>query len=160
MRDKDQNRYLGKGVLTAVKNVNEVIAPKLFQKNVLEQAELDKMMYEELDGTQNEWGWSKEKLGANAILAVSMAICRAAAACKNQALYHRVAELAGKPTEKYVLPVPAFNVINGGSHAGNMLACQEFMILPVGATNFREALQIGAEVYHKLKTVIKAKYGQ
>jgi|EP00927_Polykrikos_kofoidii_P039664 enolase len=160
LRDKDANRYLGKGVLTAVKNVNEIIAPKLFGKNVMEQNELDKMMYEELDGTQNEWGWCKEKLGANAILAVSMAICRAAAACKNQTLYHRIAELAGKPTDKFVLPVPAFNVINGGSHAGNGLACQEFMILPVGASSFREALQIGAEVYHTLKKVIKEKYGQ
>lgn len=160
LRDKDASRYLGKGVLTAVKNVNELIAPKLFGKNVLEQAELDKMMYEELDGSQNEWGWSKEKLGANAILAVSMAICRAAAACKNQTLYQRVAELAGKPTDKYVLPVPAFNVINGGSHAGNGLPCQEFMIMPVGAATFREALQIGAEVYHTLKKVIQEKYGQ
>jgi enolase len=160
LRDKDANRYLGKGVLTAVKNVNEIIAPKLFGKNVMEQNELDKMMYEELDGTQNEWGWCKEKLGANAILAVSMAICRAAAACKNQTLYHRIAELAGKPTDKFVLPVPAFNVINGGRHAGNGLACQEFMILPVGASSFREALQIGAEVYHTLKKVIKEKYGQ
>eukprot|EP00928_Gymnodinium_smaydae_P020924 TRINITY_DN180_c0_g2_i1.p1 TRINITY_DN180_c0_g2~~TRINITY_DN180_c0_g2_i1.p1 ORF type:complete len:474 (+),score=147.33 TRINITY_DN180_c0_g2_i1:73-1422(+) len=160
LRDKDANRYLGKGVLTAVKNVNEIIAPKLYGKSVLEQAELDKLMYEELDGTQNEWGWCKEKLGANAILAVSMAICRAAAACKNQTLYHRVAELVGKSTEKFVLPVPSFNVINGGSHAGNGLACQEFMVLPVGAASFREALQIGAEVYHTLKKVINAKYGQ
>lgn len=91
---------------------------------------------------------------------VSMAICRAAAACKNMTLYQRIAELAGKPTEKYVLPVPSFNVINGGSHAGNFLACQEFMILPVGATNFREALQIGAEVYHTLKKEIQKRYGQ
>jgi len=160
LRDKDPARYLGKGVLTAVKNVNELIAPKLFGKNVLEQGELDKLMYEELDGSQNEWGWSKEKLGANAILAVSMAICRAGAASKNQPLYQRVAELAGKPTEKFVMPVPAFNVINGGSHAGNALPCQEFMILPVGAATFREALQIGAEVYHTLKKVITEKYGQ
>eukprot|EP00435_Cladocopium_sp_Y103_P024142 s2098_g5.t3 len=171
LRDKDTTRYLGKGVLTAVKNVNEVIAPKFFGKSVLEQAELDKMMYEdnakhEMDGSQNEWGWSKAKLGANAILAVSMAICRAAAACKNQTLYQRVAELAGKPTDKFVLPVPAFNVINGGSHAGNGLPVQEFMILPVGAASFREALQIGAEVYHHLKKVIqepanpREKYGQ
>eukprot|EP00931_Biecheleriopsis_adriatica_P028914 TRINITY_DN1722_c0_g1_i1.p1 TRINITY_DN1722_c0_g1~~TRINITY_DN1722_c0_g1_i1.p1 ORF type:complete len:449 (-),score=118.80 TRINITY_DN1722_c0_g1_i1:43-1389(-) len=160
LRDKDPQRYLGKGVLTAVKNVNELIAPKLFGKSVLEQGELDKMMYEELDGSQNDWGWSKEKLGANAILAVSMAICRAAAACKNQTLYQRVAELAGKPTDKFVLPVPAFNVINGGSHAGNGLPVQEFMILPVGASSFREALQIGAEVYHTLKKVIQEKYGQ
>lgn len=160
LRDKDAARYLGKGVLKAVKNVNEIIAPKMYGKNVLEQAELDKIMYEELDGSQNEWGWSKEKLGANAILAVSMAICRAGAAAKNQTLYHRIAELSGKPTEKFVMPVPAFNVINGGSHAGNGLACQEFMILPVGASSFREALQIGAEVYHTLKKVIQAKYGQ
>jgi len=160
LRDKDEKRYLGKGVLTAVKNVNDIIAPKLFGKNVLEQAELDKMMYEELDGSQNEWGWSKEKLGANAILAVSMAICRASAACKNMTLYQRIAELAGKPTDKFVLPVPSFNVINGGSHAGNLLACQEFMILPVGAATFREALQIGAEVYHTLKKEILKQYGQ
>jgi len=160
LRDKDDKRYKGKGVLTAVKNVNDLIAPKLFGKSVLEQADLDKMMYEELDGTQGEWGWSKGKLGANAILAVSMAICRAAAACKNMTLYQHIATIAGKSTEKYVMPVPAFNVINGGSHAGNCLACQEFMILPVGATSFREALQIGAEVYHDLKDVIKKKYGQ
>jgi len=160
LRDKDAGRYLGKGVLTAVKNVNELIAPKLFGKSVLEQSEIDKLMYEELDGSQNEWGWSKEKLGANAILAVSMAVCRAAAACKNQTLYQRVAELAGKPLEKFVLPVPAFNVINGGSHAGNQLPVQEFMILPVGASTFREALQIGAEVYHHLKKVLLEKYGQ
>jgi enolase len=160
LRDKEDKRYKGKGVLTAVKNVNDQIAPKLFGKSVLEQADLDKMMYEELDATQNEWGWSKGKLGANAILGVSMAICRAAAACKNMTLYQHIASLAGKPTEKYVMPVPAFNVINGGSHAGNFLACQEFMILPVGASSFREALQIGAEVYHDLKDVIKKKYGQ
>jgi enolase len=160
LRDKEDKRYKGKGVLTAVKNVNDQIAPKLFGKSVLEQADLDKMMYEELDATQNEWGWSKGKLGANAILGVSMAICRAAAACKNMTLYQHIASLAGKPTEKYVMPVPAFNVINRGSHAGNFLACQEFMILPVGASSFREALQIGAEVYHDLKDVIKQKYGQ
>merc|ERR1719412_1819085 len=100
----------------------------------MDQHALDKMMYDNLDGSQNEWGWRKEILGANAILAVSMAICRAAAACNNQTLYQRVAELAGKPTDKYVLPVPAFNVINGGSHAGNCLPVQEFMILPTGAT--------------------------
>merc|ERR1719463_846887 len=89
-----------------------------------------------------------------------MAVCRAGAAAKSMPLYKYIAELAGKPTDKFVLPVPALNVINGGSHAGNRLACQEFMILPVGATSFREGLQIGAEVYHTLKTVIKKKYGQ
>merc|ERR1719223_2240129 len=160
LRDKDPARYLGKGVLTAVKNVNELIAPKLFGKTVLEQAEIDKMMYEELDGSQNEWGWCKEKLGANAILAVSMAVCRAAAACKNQPLYQRIAELSGKPTDKYVMPVPSFNVINGGSHAGNQLACQEFMILPTGAESFSQAMRMGAEVYQHLKKICKEKYGQ
>merc|ERR1712136_482822 len=143
----DQARYKGKGVLTAVKNVNDIIAPKLLGKSVLEQSELDKMMYEELDGSQNEWG-------------LSMAICRASAACKNVTLYQRIAELANKPTDKYVLPVPSLNVINGGSHAGNQLACQEFMVMPIGASSFREAIQMGAEVYHELKGVIKAKYGQ
>merc|ERR1711985_122457 len=117
-------------------------------------------MVETLDGSQNEWGWSKAKLGANAILAVSMAIARAGAASKSMPLYKYIAELAGKPTDKYVMPVPSFNVINGGSHAGNRLACQEFMILPVGASSFKEALIIGAEVYHTLKGVIKKKYGQ
>mmetsp|Transcript_55966 Transcript_55966/g.141715 ORF Transcript_55966/g.141715 Transcript_55966/m.141715 type:complete len:448 (-) Transcript_55966:264-1607(-) len=160
LRDKDAARYLGKGVLNAVKNVNEIIKPKLLGKSVLEQGELDKMMYEELDGTSNDWGWSKEKLGANAILAVSIAICRASAAAKRQPMYSRIAELLGKPAEKFVLPVPSFNVINGGSHAGNGLPCQEFMILPIGAATFREALQIGCEVYHALKKVIQEKYGQ
>merc|ERR1719473_847706 len=160
MRDNDKGRLLGKGVLKAVKNVNEVIAPKLVGMDVTEQTKIDKFMIEELDGSTNEWGWSKSKLGANAILAVSMAVCRAGAAAKEQALYEYIANLAGKPTEKYVMPVPSFNVINGGSHAGNSLACQEFMILPVGATNFREALQIGAEVYHTLKKEIQKRYGQ
>merc|ERR1719178_425196 len=124
------------------------------------QTEIDKMMVETLDGSQNEWGWSKAKLGANAILAVSMAIARAGAASKSMPLYKYLAELAGKPTDKYVMPVPSFNVINGGSHAGNRLACQEFMILPVGASSFMEAMCIGAEVYHTLKGCIKKKYGQ
>merc|ERR1719245_705489 len=109
---------------------------------------------------KNEWGWSKSKLGANAILAVSMAVCRAGAAAKQMPLYEYIANIAGKPTDKYVMPVPSFNVINGGSHAGNRLACQEFMIMPLGASSFREALCVGCEVYHTLKGVIKKKYGQ
>merc|ERR1712147_602563 len=124
------------------------------------QAEIDKMMIEVIDGTQNDWGWSKSNLGANAILAVSMAVCRAGAASMQMPLYEYIANLVGRPTDKYVMPVPSFNVINGGSHAGNRLACQEFMIFPTGASSFREALQIGAEVYHTLKSVIKKKYGQ
>merc|ERR1719399_1686753 len=148
------------GVQKAVKNVNEIIGPALKGMLVTEQKEIDMMMVQTLDGTQNMWGWSKSKLGANAILAVSMAVCRAGAASMQMPLYEYVSLISGKPTEKFVMPVPSFNVINGGSHAGNRLACQEFMILPTGATNFKEALICGAEVYHTLKGVIKKKYGQ
>lgn len=160
LRDGDKNRLLGKGVLKAVNNVNNFIAPKLIGLEVTRQKEIDTLMVETLDGAQNDWGWSKAKLGANAILAVSMAVARAGAASMQMPLYEYIATLAGRPTDNYVLPVPSFNVINGGSHAGNRLACQEFMILPVGASSFKEALIVGAEVYHNLKTVIKKKYGQ
>lgn len=159
LRDNDKKRYLGKGVLKAIENVNSIIAPKLVGKDATKQSELDKIMVEELDGSKNEWGWSKAKLGANAILPVSMALCRAGAAHKKMSLYRYIATLAGKPVDKMIMPTPAFNVINGGSHAGNKLPMQEFMILPVGASNFKEALQMGAEVYHSLKAVIKKKYG-
>jgi len=152
LRDNDKSRYLGKGVLKACKNVNEIIAPQLIGKSVLNQEELDNFMIQ-LDGTDN-----KGKLGANAILGVSMAICRAGAAEKGVPLYRHIADLAGN--KHIILPVPAFNVINGGSHAGNKLAMQEFMILPVGAPSFKEAMRMGAEVYHNLKTIIKDKYGQ
>merc|ERR1719386_266190 len=128
--------------------------------DVTQQTAIDKMMVEQLDGTSNEWGWSKSTLGANAILAVSMAVCRAGAAASEMPLYQYIAKLAGKPMDRFVMPVPSFNVINGGSHAGNRLACQEFMIMPTGATSFKEAMKIGAEVYHTLKGVIKKKYGQ
>merc|ERR1711988_169101 len=160
LRDGDKGRLLGKGVLKAVKNVNDVIAPKIIGMEVTKQRDIDRMMVEELDGTKNEWGWSKSKLGANAILAVSMAVCRAGAAASEMPLYQYIAKLAGKPTDKFVMPVPSLNVINGGSHAGNRLACQEFMILPVGATSFKDAMIIGSEVYHVLKSCIKKKYGQ
>jgi enolase len=160
LRDGDKSRYLGKGCLTAVKNINDTIGPKLIGLDPTKQADIDKMMVETLDGSKNEWGYSKSNLGANAILSVSMAVARAGAAAKSMPLYKYIAELAGKPTDKFVMPVPSFNVINGGSHAGNRLACQEFMILPVGAKDFKEAMQIGAEVYHSLKSVTKKKYGQ
>merc|ERR1719159_234434 len=142
LRDGDKGRLLGKGVQKAVKNVNEIIGPALKGMIVTKQTEIDKMMIEALDGTQNMWGWSKSKLGANAILAVSMAVCRAGAASMQMPLYEYVSLISGKPTEKFVMPVPSFNVINGGSHAGNRLACQEFMILPTGASSFKEALTI------------------
>merc|ERR1711988_286530 len=160
LRDGDKGRLLGKGVLKAVKNVNELIAPKLVGMVVTDQSGIDKLMVGELDGTQNDWGWSKSNLGANAILAVSMAVCRAGAASMQMPLYEYIANISGRPTDKFVMPVPSFNVINGGSHAGNRLACQEFMILPTGASSFKEAMCIGAEVYHTLKSVIKKKYGQ
>ncbi|XBH88969.1 hypothetical protein VPH35_080959 [Triticum aestivum] len=121
--------YLGKGVSKAVNNVNSIIAPALVGK-----------------------------LGANAILAVSLAVCKAGASVKKIPLYQHIANLAGN--KQLVLPVPAFNVINGGSHAGNKLAMQEFMILPTGAASFKEAMKMGVEVYHNLKSVIKKKYGQ
>merc|ERR1712187_854970 len=152
LRDGDKGRLLGKGVLKAVKNVNDMIDPKLGGLEVTRQREIDELMVQTLDGTQNDWGWSKSNLGANAILAVSMAVCRAGAASRQMPLYEYIANLAGRPTDKFVLPVPSFNVINGGSHAGNRLACQEFMILPVGAASFRDALICGAEVYHTLKS--------
>jgi len=152
LRDKDKGRYLGKGVLKAVSNVNDIIAPAILGKSVLDQEALDEFLLK-LDGTEN-----KEKLGANAILGVSLAVAKAAAGHKGVPLYRHIADLAG--LKELVLPVPAFNVINGGSHAGNKLAMQEFMLLPVGAPSFREALRYGAEVYHTLKGVINAKYGQ
>jgi len=154
LRDKDPKRYLGKGVLKAVNNVNTIIAPALISKNidVTNQKSVDDIMLQ-LDGTEN-----KSSLGANAILAVSLAVCKAGAAHKGVPLYRHIADLSGN--KDVILPVPAFNVINGGSHAGNRLAMQEFMILPTGASTFKEAVQIGAEVYHSLKGIIKKRYGQ
>ena len=119
--------------------------------NVVNQAEVDAFLLQ-LDGTDN-----KSKLGANAILGVSLAVCKAGAAAKNIPLYKHIADLAGNT--KIVLPVPAFNVINGGEHAGNALPMQEFMILPTGAQSFTEAMRMGTEVYHHLKAVIKKKFG-
>jgi enolase len=160
LRDGVKADYMGKGVSKAVENVNSVIAPALVGMSPVEQKAIDEKMVQELDGSKNEWGWSKSKLGANAILGVSMAVCKAGAAAKNMPLYKHIAELAGNPIDKMHMPVPAFNVINGGSHAGNKLAMQEFMILPVGASSFTEAMKMGSEVYHNLKSVIKKQYGQ
>ena len=118
---------------------------------VTQQKEIDELMLKS-DGTEN-----KNKYGANAILAISMAVCKAGASVKGVPLYQHIADLAGN--KDIILPVPAFNVINGGSHAGNKLAMQEFMILPTGATSFTEAMKMGSEVYHHLKAVIKKKFG-
>ncbi|KAL7700376.1 Enolase [Lotmaria passim] len=152
LRDGDKARYCGAGCLQAVKNVNEVLAPALVGKDESDQAGLDKLMCE-LDGTKN-----KSKLGANAILGCSMAVSKAAAAKAGVPLYKYIAQLAG--TKEIRLPVPCFNVINGGKHAGNVLPFQEFMIAPTKATSFHEALRMGSEVYHALKSIIKKKYGQ
>jgi len=152
LRDGDKSRFGGKGVLKAVANVNNTIAPKLVGMDPTKQEEIDELMLK-LDGTD-----SKKNLGANAILGVSLAVCRAGAAYKGLPLYKWIAELAGN--KKIVMPVPSFNVINGGAHAGNKLAMQEFMILPTGAKSFKEAMRMGAEVYQCLKSVIKSKYGQ
>ncbi len=154
LRDKDPKRFLGKGVDKAIQNINDIIAPALIAKNldVTKQSEVDQFMLS-LDGTEN-----KSKLGANAILGVSLAVCKAGAAATGVPLYQYIAQLAGN--NRVILPVPAFNVINGGSHAGNKLAMQEFMLLPTGAGSFKEAMRIGAETYQNLKAVIKSKYGQ
>jgi len=152
LRDNDKSKYVGKGVSKAINNVNNIIAPQLVGKNVVEQEAIDKFMLA-LDGTDN-----KGKLGANAILAVSLAVCKAGAAEKGVPLYRHIADLAGN--KNLLLPVPAFNVINGGSHAGNKLAMQEFMILPIGASSFSEAMKMGTEIYHTLKGIINQKYGQ
>lgn len=159
LRDGDKSRFLGKGVLKACENVNTYLTPKLLGLDVTQQETIDKLMVETLDGTKNEWGWCKSKVGANAILAVSLAVCRAGAHVSKLPLYAYIAKLAGNSTTEFIMPVPSFNVINGGSHAGNQLSFQEFMILPTGATNFKEALRIGAEVYQVLKKVILEKYG-
>ena len=152
LRDGDKNRFMGKGVQKAVNNVNNIIAPKLVGLDPRNQKEIDNLMLE-LDGTD-----TKKNLGANAILAVSLAVCKAGAAESELPLYRYIAKLAGHGKEP-LLPVPSFNIINGGSHAGNKLAMQEFMILPVGAKSFKEAMQMGAEVYQHLKKVIHDKYG-
>ncbi|KAI8635131.1 phosphopyruvate hydratase [Xylariaceae sp. FL1651] len=155
LRDGDKSKWGGKGVTKAVDNVNNVIAPAVIKEglDVKDQSAVDKFL-NDLDGTAN-----KTKLGANAILGVSLAIAKAGAAEKGVPLYAHVSDLAG--TKKpYVLPVPFMNVVNGGSHAGGRLAFQEFMIVPSDAPSFTEAMRQGAEVYQKLKALAKKKYGQ
>ncbi len=146
LRDEDNGRYLGKGVLKAVQNVNEVIAPEIIGYFATEQAVIDKILID-LDGTKN-----KSKLGANAILAVSLACARAAAESRGLPLYQY---LGGVNAKK--LPVPMMNILNGGSHADNNVDLQEFMIMPIGASSFAEGLRMGTEIFHHLKSVLKAK---
>lgn len=148
LRDGDKERYLGKGVLKAVDNVNEIIAPHLVGEefSVLDQVSIDHALIE-LDGTEN-----KGKLGANAILGVSMAVAHAAANYLDIPLYQYLGGFNSKQ-----LPVPMMNIVNGGEHADNNVDIQEFMVMPVGAPNFREALRMGAEIFHSLKSVLKEK---
>jgi len=146
LRDGDKDKFLGKGVLTAIQNVNDIIAEELIGCNVYEQSYIDKMLIE-LDGTNN-----KSKLGANAILGVSLAVANAAANSLNMPLYRYIGGVNAK-----VLPVPMMNIINGGSHADNSVDLQEFMIMPAGAPTFSEALRMCAEVYHTLKKILNDK---
>jgi enolase len=146
LRDKDPKRYGGKGVLTAVKNINEDIVGALRGQDVSNQRALDELMIQ-LDGTEN-----KEKLGANAILAVSLACAKAAAQSAGQPLYRYIND-----EPRYQMPVPMMNIINGGAHADNNVDFQEFMILPVGAPNINEAIRYGAEIFHALKSVLKSR---
>ena len=146
LRDGDKSRYLGKGVLTAVNNVNEIIAPEIIGMNALDQVAIDQALIE-LDDTPN-----KGKLGANAILGVSLAVAHAAAEALGLPLYQYVGGVNAK-----TLPVPMMNILNGGKHADNNVDIQEFMVMPVGAESFKEALRMCAEVFHNLKSVLKAK---
>jgi enolase len=146
LRDEDKNRYLGKGVLKAVSNVNNEIAASLVGLNAFDQRGIDQMMIN-LDGTPN-----KGKLGANAILGVSLAVAKAAAQEAGQPLYRYLGGV-----NAYVLPVPLMNILNGGSHADNSIDFQEFMVVPVGADSFKEGLRMGVQVFHALKSVLKKK---
>ena len=144
LRDKDPKRYGGKGVLKAVRNVNEIIAPAIIGMDALQQRDIDELMIQ-LDGTKN-----KAKLGANAILGVSLAVAKAAAEELEIPLYRYIGG-----TNAYVLPVPMMNIINGGAHSDAPIAFQEFMIRPIGAKNMAEGVRMGAEVFHALKKVLK-----
>ncbi|TZF84980.1 phosphopyruvate hydratase [Pedobacter sp. BS3] len=146
LRDNDKSKYMGKGVLNAVKNVNEKLAPELKGIDVFEQNLIDKVM-NQVDGTEN-----KGKIGANAILGVSLAVAKAAAQESHQPLYRYVGGVNAN-----TLPIPLMNILNGGVHADNKIDYQEFMIMPVGADTFSEALRMGTEVFHNLKTVLKKK---
>ncbi len=150
LRDGDKQRYLGKGVLQAVANINDKISTALIGQNACEQESIDTLMIE-LDGTEN-----KSTLGANAILAVSLANAKAAALAQSLPLYAWIAQLNGTPNQ-FSMPLPMMNIINGGEHADNNVDIQEFMIQPVGAVNIKEAIRMGAEVFHHLKKVLIAK---
>ena len=146
LRDNDQSRYLGKGVTKAVDNVNKIISPNLIGEDIFNQKKIDKIMLD-LDGTHN-----KNKLGANAMLAVSIASLRAASICNKTYMYQLLSD-----NDNFIMPMPMMNVLNGGSHADNNVDIQEFMIIPVGAQSFKHSLQMGAEIFHNLKSILKNK---
>lgn len=150
LRDGDKRRYSGKGVLRAVKNINQIIGPKLKGLDPTKQQLIDDLMLK-LDGTEN-----KSRFGANAILAVSMAVARAGALVKGQELFVHLAKTYKFPTGKYVLPTPSFNIWNGGAHASTNLDFQEFMIMPLKKTSFAEKVRMGAEVFHELGRILQA----
>ena len=152
LRDENIKRFQGKGVLQVVKNIEEVIAPALIDMDVTAQKEIDKKMIE-LDGTDN-----KANLGANAILGVSMAVARLGAITKGQKLFEHIADLSGEDNSKSKIVRPFFNVINGGNHAGNQVAFQEFMISP-NLSSFKENYKAGSEIYHTLQKILKARFG-
>jgi enolase len=151
LRDGDKKRFDGKGVLKAVSNVNNIIAPKLLGLEITNQQEMDNIMIK-LDGTD-----FKSNLGANAILGVSLACTKAGASSKKMPIYKYIREIYNIQDDKYILPVPLMNIINGGEHADNNVDLQEFMIVPVSAPNFREALRMGCEIFHSLKKVLNGK---
>ena len=150
LRDGDKARYLGKGVLQAVKNVNEILGPAIVGMDPTDQRAIDQKMLD-LDGTP-----FKKNLGANSILAISLAVAKAGALAKKVPLYAHIADLNGTPGV-YSMPLPMMNIINGGAHAAWSMDMQEFMIQPVGAKSVREAIRMGAEVFHNLSKVLKAK---
>ncbi len=151
LRDGDKKRYLGKGVLNAVNNVNEKIAPAIKEIDPYHQEKIDNFLIE-LDGTDN-----KSALGANAILSVSMAVAKAVANLNHLPLYRYLAKVANISKEANILPIPLMNILNGGTHADNNVDLQEFMIMPINAESFKEALRMGAEVFHNLKGILKQK---
>lgn len=151
LRDNNKARYSGKGVLNAVSNVNKIISKKLIGMDCGKQREIDNMLIE-LDGTEN-----KSKLGANAILGVSMAVCKAGAMCSGRKIYEHIKKLSNR--NQMILPVPQMNVLNSGRHAGIENDIQEHLIVPVGFKTFSDALRAGAETYHTLKNILKKKYG-
>lgn len=151
LRDKGK-RLFGLGVLKAVNNVNSIISKKIIGLECTDQRHIDNLMIK-LDNTEN-----KRRLGANAILGVSIAACRAAALCRNEPLYRHIGHLGRN--KRFILPVPCMNIVNGGAHADNNLDIQEFIIMPTGAKTFKEAMQMGSEIYHTLKTIIHNKYGK